>query len=73
MTDLREKVRIYEELLHKIQLHADVTMNEKAVRKLIANICDWSYAHRVGNGALSQEEQKEYVKRAFDKLLEIKS
>lgn len=69
---LLEKVKIYEQLLHRIQLNAAVTMNEKVVHQLIGNICNWSYAHRVGNGELSEEEQNQYIKRAFDKLLEIK-
>lgn len=69
---LSEKVATYEQLLHHIQLHADVTMNATAVHQLIVNICDWSYAHRVGNGELSDLEQNEYIKRAFDRLLEIK-
>ncbi len=69
---LNEKVIMYETLLHKIQLHADVTMNGVKLGQLIRNICDWSYAHRVGNGQYSDEEREEIIKAAFDKLLEIK-
>lgn len=68
---LRKKVEVYETLLHKIQMHADVTMNVNKMRQLIRNICNWSYAHRCGNGEHSEEEQAEIVQRAFDKLLEI--
>lgn len=69
---LRKKVEVYESLLHRIQANAAVSMNVNNVHQLIKNICDWSYAHRVGNGELSDEEQNEYIQRAFDKLLEIK-
>lgn len=69
MTD-KEKVIQYEALLHLIQMHAQVTMNPEKVSKLISNICTWSYAHRVGNGEYSYEQQAEIVKRNFDKLLD---
>ena len=69
MTD-REKVIQYEALLHMIQLYAQVVMDGEKVRKLISNICDWSYAHRVGNGEYSDDQQAEIVKKKFDKLLD---
>jgi hypothetical protein len=67
---LHEKVVMYETLLHKIHLYAAVTMNEEAVRDLIGNICNWSYAHRCGNGMHSYEEQQAIVRSAFEKLLD---
>jgi hypothetical protein len=66
----REKVIQYEALLHTIQMYAQVTLNHKKVSKLISNICNWSYAHRVGNGEYSDEKQAEIIKRNFDKLLD---
>ncbi len=72
LAELREKVVMYETLLHKIQLHAAVTMNSKAVGDLIGNICNWSYAHRCGNGEHSDEEQAAIVRSAFEKLLTVK-
>lgn len=66
-----EKIKKYEEILHTIQLYAEVTMDEKRLQKLISNICCWSYAHRVGDGFLSESEQEELIERQFDKLLEI--
>ena len=65
---LKEKVKVYEQLLHNIQLNAEVAMNNENVRKLIGNICRWSYAHRVGNGELSEKEQDEVINTAFYKL-----
>jgi len=62
---LREKVEVYEQLLHDIQLHAEVTMRPDAVRALVGKICGWSYAHRSGNGELSEKEQQVRIDHAF--------
>ena len=70
MRTLDEKVEKYENLLHKIQLCAEVALDEKKTSQLIANICRWSYAHRTGNGELSEEQQDELIEKAFDRLLE---
>ena len=66
---LREKVDVYERLLHKIQLNAQVIMDHEVIKDLIGNICDWSYAHRQGNGELSNEEQDKLIRYHFEKLL----
>lgn len=71
MKTLEEKVSKYEDLLHLIQLNYAVAMNPENVKKLLNNIDAWSYAHRSGNGMLSDEEQQEQVDRAFDKLCNI--
>lgn len=68
---LKEKIRTYEELLHAIQLHAEVTLNQKALRQLIGNVCRWSYAHRIGNGELLDKQQKELVNKQFKRLCDI--
>ena len=65
----KEKVLQYERLLHAIQLNAEVAMDSARVGQLIQNICKWSYAHRVGNGELSESEQNAVIKKAFDDLL----
>ena len=64
-----DKIKKYEALLHDIQLNAEVVMNQERVKKLISNICKWSYAHRVGNGELTELEQEATIQRAFDNLL----
>jgi hypothetical protein len=69
LTELREKVIVYEQLLHKIQMNAEVVMDHEVVGDLITNICRWSYAHRCGNGENSEAEQDEIIRCAFDKLL----
>lgn len=58
---------MYEALLHKINLYCTACDNE-AVRELISNIDNWSYMHRVGNGELSDREQRNLVNGAFYKL-----
>jgi hypothetical protein len=72
MATLRDKVKMYEGLLHDIQMHREVTMDNDKVINLLDNICDWSYAHRVGNGEYTDNEQKEIVASRFAKLRTIR-
>ncbi len=67
----KEKVEMYENLLHRIQMYYGV-VDSKKVKNLLDNISSWSYTHRSGNGMLSDEEQQERIDNAFDNLLEIK-
>lgn len=69
LAELREKVDVYEQLLHRIQMNAEVVMDHEVVGDLITNICRWSYSHRCGNGENSSAEQDAIVRRAFDHLL----
>ena len=62
---------MYENLLHKIQMFYSVTMDSAKVKKLLDNISAWSYAHRSGNGMLSDDEQQERIDRAFDRLCDV--
>lgn len=68
----KEKIAKYEELLHAIHMHAQVTCDHVKLRQLISNVSSWSYAHRVGNGGYSDDEQQELIDTAFHKLTEIK-
>lgn len=68
LEDLLEKVEVYEQLLHDIQLYAEVVMDHETMKKLIGIVCSWSYAHRAGNGELSDAEVSKQVKYQFDKL-----
>ena len=65
-----QKIEIYEELLHRIQLYAEVTLDYEKLNNLIRNICRWSYAHRVGNGYSPIEELDKRIENATKKLLE---
>lgn len=69
MPTLRQKVETYERLLHAIQLHKEVTMNNNRLNALLNNICAWSYAHRVGNGTLTPRQQNKLINEAFKKLI----
>lgn len=71
MPTLKEKVIKYEQFLHALQIHAEVTMNPTKIGKLINNACSWSYAHRRGNGELSEKDQREIINKAFEKLTEV--
>lgn len=66
-----EKVKKYEEFFHMLQMHACVTLNQSAVKTLINNACNWSYAHRIGNGEYTDEEQQRIIDKNFNKLTEI--
>ncbi len=67
---LREKVKVYEDLLHRIQLNREVTMDGEKVAMLLDRIGNWSYAHRQGNGEFSEREQRRLIDAAFWKLNE---
>ena len=61
---LEEKVKKYEDFLHKINL-AQTCMNNSMMLKLIGNADAWSYAHRQGNGELGDEEQEKLITAKF--------
>lgn len=63
----KEKIQMYESYLHAIQLQV-VACNSENIKKLISNAGAWSYAHRVGNGQHSEEEQQKIIDRAFYNL-----
>ena len=71
---LEQKVMVYEKLLHRIQLGAEVTMNYDFVNDLIKNICVWSSVDR---GECFSEEQehrrKESLNRVFWALLQTRT
>ena len=66
--DMQEKIEVYESLLHSMQA-CMVGGNLTRLDVMLDLVWDWSYAHRSGNGELSDEEQAERVEKAF---LEIK-
>lgn len=65
---LKEKIKVYEDLLHDIQFHSTVTMRHDEVMKLINKINAWSYAHRAGNGEGGEKEQQQRIDAAFWEL-----
>lgn len=68
---MKEKIAIYERILHNIQLHKDVTMNHDKLRDLLDKISSWSYAHRCGNGELNNEKLVEEEMNSLKKFLNM--
>ncbi len=68
MTTLTEKVKKYEHFLHNLHFAFSVELNSDKVKDLLNRASNWSYAHRQGNGELSQYEQNKLIKAAFHKL-----
>jgi hypothetical protein len=66
----KEKIIIYESYLHLLQLYVEMGATD-SIGKLLRNACDWSYAHRFGNGELSENEQKELINKKFNNLLKL--
>lgn len=65
--DKDEKIAIYERYLHALSIMCMCT-DGFGVKELVTNADIWSYAHRVGNGELSDDEQQKAIDRAFWKL-----
>ena len=66
----KEKIEMYESFLHKINV-AVVCGRDDIIRKLIANADNWSYAHRAGNGELTEKEQEDGIVKKFWKLCDL--
>ena len=64
---LREKVRQYEDFLHKINMFCTCG-NSDGIRELIENADSFSYSHRVGNGELSERDQQKAINSTFWRL-----
>lgn len=65
---VKQKLAMYEGLLHDLHFCSTVVMNHERLRELLSNISDWSYAHRVGNGEPTEREQAQMVDAKFWKL-----
>lgn len=65
---LKEKVAVYEQLLHDLHFHSSVTMRHDLVMDLLKKISSWSFAHRAGNGEYSEKEQQQAIDAAFWRL-----
>jgi hypothetical protein len=66
--NLRQKVLLYERVLHQLQMHREVTMDSCRVKAILDAIGDWSYAHRQGNGELTERQQRKLIHEALQKL-----
>lgn len=65
----KEKIQQYEAFLHKINA-CIVSCNHEAISELIQNADNWSYAHRRGNGELTDKQQDSIIAGAFWRLLD---
>lgn len=65
---LKEKVAVYEAFFHRVNFHRNLTMNEKAIIKLLEIADAWSWAHRSGNGEYSEAEKQQHINSAFEKM-----
>ncbi len=68
---IEKENEVFKRVFHYINTHAAITMNAERMQEIIGAICSWSYAHRCGNGELSDEEQQALVDHAFDKIKQI--
>jgi hypothetical protein len=68
LVQLREKVKVYEKVFHDIQMFTSITGDMSAMRHAIAIINEWSFAHRSGNGELTEEEQAAHIQKQFERL-----
>lgn len=66
----RQKIDMYEKFLHDIQMY-EVSGRHDLIAVLIGNACNWSYAHRCGNGELSDDQQDQLVADKFWKLTTV--
>lgn len=64
----KEKIAIYEGLLHELQFHMDVTMDNDKIKAILARVAAWSYAHRQGNGEHHEDERNAAIDNAFWRL-----
>ena len=64
---LKEKVEMYENFLHKINIFC-ISCNNDGIAELVKNADNWSYSHRSGNGELSDRKQQQRINNTFWKL-----
>lgn len=64
---LEEKVEVYESLFHALNV-ALISMDHKKVTQIVNLIDNWSYAHRSGNGELTDEEQLDKINSVFYRM-----
>lgn len=62
-----ERLRIYEDFLHQMQMHHMLCNHEK-IKEALSLIDSWSYAHRCGNGGNSDYEKKKIVEGMILKM-----
>ena len=67
----KEKIAIYEDILHDLHFASSVVMNSGRVAEILDAISRWSYAHRQGNGELSDQDVMLNISKATKRLAEV--
>lgn len=68
---MEKENEVFKRVFHHINTHAAITMNQEKMQEIIWTICAWSYAHRYGNGELTEEQQQARIDSAFNKIKQI--
>lgn len=63
----KERLKIYESFFHQINVYC-ITMNNDKLQEAIGLIDRWSYAHRAGNGELSDKQVKKNVESVIRRM-----
>jgi hypothetical protein len=49
-------------------MQASIRMDAEKMQDIIKKICDYSYSYRMGNGQLTDRQQRSLINEAFKKL-----
>ena len=63
---LKQKVEMYENFLHKINIFI-ISGNNDGIKELVNNADNWSYAHRSGE-FLTDKQRRKMINDMFQKL-----
>ena len=66
-----DRLIAYEAFFHKINAHV-LTLNHDKIRDAVTLIDSWSYAHRCGNGELSDYQQQKQIDHVVQRMKEFK-
>jgi hypothetical protein len=66
---LERKIEVYEAVLRKMNVHANLVVDHTKTRELMVAIMNWQYACR--DGEYTEEEQQEKINRAFELLANL--
>ncbi len=59
----------FNQILHRLNTFYAISMRSDCVSDMLTLIHKWSYAHRQGNGELTEEEQQEYIDKAWYSMI----
>ena len=61
---LERKVEVYEAVLRQLNVYGNLVVDHNKMRELMVVIMEWQ--HTLRGGEYTEEEQQEYVNRAFE-------